>query len=83
MQILQQEIFLQKQQLHYNKKLIKILIFISLMASVSTIAMWFSKNSGNIEIVWLGWQISTSLSIFLLTIFIFFFFLILFLFLKK
>ena len=28
------------------KKLIKILIFISFMASVSSIAMWFSKNGG-------------------------------------
>ena len=54
------------------------------MASVSSIAMWFSKNGGNIEIVWLGWQVNTSISFFLLNAFIFFFiFLILFLLLKK
>ena len=55
------------------------------MASVSSIAMWFSKNGGNIEIVWLGWQVNTSISFFLLlTAFILFFiFLILFLFIKK
>ena len=35
------------------------------MATVSSLAMWFAKNSGNVEIVWLGWQISTTLSFFL------------------
>lgn len=54
------------------------------MASISSIAMWFSKNGGNVEIVWLGWEISTSISFFLLTTFILFFvFFLLFLFLKK
>ena len=54
------------------------------MASVSTLAMWLSKNSGNIDIVWLGWEINTSVSIFLLIIFVFFFiFLILFLLLRN
>ncbi len=54
------------------------------MASVSSLAMWFSKNKGNIEIVWLGWEASTSISFFLLAAFILFFvFLILFLLLKK
>ena len=54
------------------------------MASISSIAMWFSKNGGNIQIVWLGWQVNTSISFFLLTAFILFFiFLILFLLLKK
>ena len=43
------------------------------MASVSSIAVWFSQNSGQINLVWLGWEISTSLSIFLLATFIFFF----------
>ena len=43
------------------------------MATVSSLAMWFTKNSGNVEIVWLGWQISTTLSFFLLTFFILFF----------
>ncbi len=40
------------------------------MASVSTIAMWFSENSGSIQIMWLGWEVDTSLSIFLLIVFI-------------
>ncbi len=54
------------------------------MATVSSLAMWFAKNSGNVEIVWLGWQISTTLSFFLLTFFIIFFSVfILFLFLRK
>ena len=55
------------------------------MATVSSIAMWFSKNGGNIEIVWLGWQVNTSISFFLSKCFFIFFFifLILFLLLKK
>ena len=43
------------------------------MTTVSSIAMWFTKNSGSIKITWLGWEIATSLSIFLLIAFIFFF----------
>ena len=67
------EIFSQKNNSCITtKKLIRILIFISFMASVSSIAMWFSKNGGNIEIVWLGWQVNTSISFFLLTCFYFF-----------
>jgi HemY protein len=54
------------------------------MATVSSLAMWFAKNSGTVEIVWLGWQISTTLSFFLLTFFILFSSLfIFFLFLRK
>ena len=54
------------------------------MATVSSLAMWFAKNSGNVEIVWLGWQINTTLSFFLLTFFILFSSLfIFFLFLRK
>ena len=40
------------------------------MTTISTVAMWFSKNSGSIEILWLGWEVNTSLSIFILIIFI-------------
>ena len=53
------------------------------MASVSSIAMWFSKNGGNIEIVWLGWQVNTSISFFLLTAFILFFVFLIFFFIYK
>ena len=54
------------------------------MATISSLALWFTKNSGNIEITWLGWEISTSLSFFLLVASIFFFtFFILFLSLKR
>ena len=45
------------------------------MASVSSLAMWFTENSGEINLIWLGWEISTSFSIFLVTIFCTFFFL--------
>ncbi|RPH06274.1 MAG: hypothetical protein CBC53_003770 [Alphaproteobacteria bacterium TMED93] len=54
------------------------------MATISSLALWFAKNSGNIEITWLGWEISTSLSFFSLAAFIFFFtFFILLLSLKR
>ena len=54
------------------------------MASVSSIAMWFAKNSGSIEIIWLGWEITTSLSFFILASFISIFtLLIIFFFVKK
>ena len=43
------------------------------MASVSSIAVWFSNNSGSIEIFWLGWNIETTLSIFFLLTFMLFF----------
>ena len=40
------------------------------MATVSSVALWFSKNSGQIQIEWLGWEVNTSLSIFILITFI-------------
>ena len=40
------------------------------MTAISTVAMWFSKNTGSVEVLWLGWEVSTSLSIFILIIFI-------------
>ena len=36
------------------------------MASISTVAMWFSSNSGRIEMLWLGWSVEMSLSLFIL-----------------
>ena len=54
------------------------------MTTISTVAMWFSKNSGSIAILWLGWEVNTSLSIFILIIFIALFtFFIIFIFLYK
>ena len=54
------------------------------MASVSSLAVWFSQNSGQVNVIWMGWEINTSLSIFILAAFIFFFtLLILFLGLRK
>lgn len=36
------------------------------MASISTVAMWFSSNGGRIEMLWLGWRVEMSLSFFIL-----------------
>ena len=36
------------------------------MASISSLAMWFSSNSGRIEMLWLGWSVEMSLSFFIL-----------------
>ncbi len=45
------------------------------MAIISSIAMWFSTNHGTIAINWLGWEVKTSISIFVFTlVFIFFIF---------
>ena len=44
------------------------------MASVSSIAMWFSKNGGNIEIVWLGWEVN-NLFLFFFNYLLYFFYL--------
>ena len=38
------------------------------MALISSVAMWFSVNNGTIIINWLGWEIKTSVSIFLLVL---------------
>lgn len=38
------------------------------MTLISSLAMWFSKNEGTINISWLGWQITTSLSFFIVSI---------------
>ena len=40
------------------------------MASISTLAMWFSSNSGRIEMQWLGWSVEMSLSFFILAVLI-------------
>ena len=38
------------------------------MSVVSSIAMWFSNNSGIIVITWIGWKIETSISFFILSL---------------
>ena len=43
------------------------------MAIISSIAMWFSRNDGKVQINWLGWEIYTSVSFFFIAIFSLFF----------